>query len=171
MEARYATRKQQLLAECQVAPEVFDQGFENLFYAAPAVADDHYKHLAEHILAMPEGQRPKTVAYAAMDDPFAQGTAYGLKAKMEEAGIKTVVDEVYPPNTTDFGSIAADGKAGIADLGVAHPIDHPHRQHRQDQPTPRGDFLEPARQAGQIRLRARRYGRRPRKLPTWAVLR
>ena len=25
MEARYATRKQQLLAECQVAPELFDQ--------------------------------------------------------------------------------------------------------------------------------------------------
>jgi hypothetical protein len=38
-----------------------------------------------------------------MDDPFAQGTAYGLKAKMEAAGVKTVVNEVYPPNTTDFG--------------------------------------------------------------------
>jgi hypothetical protein len=25
MEARYATRKQQLLAECQVAPAIFDQ--------------------------------------------------------------------------------------------------------------------------------------------------
>ena len=51
----------------------------------------------------PRAQRPKTAAYAAMDDPFAQGTAYGLKDKLEAAGIKTVVDEVYPPNTTDFG--------------------------------------------------------------------
>ena len=42
-----------------------------------------------------------------MDDPFAQGTAYGLQDKLEAGGIQTVVDEVYPPNTTDFGSIAA----------------------------------------------------------------
>lgn len=89
------------------AEEVFTQGFDNLFYAAPAVADDHYDHLADAIEALPENERPKTAAYAAMDDPFAMGTAYGLKARLEEMGVKTVVDEVYPPNTTDFGSIAA----------------------------------------------------------------
>jgi branched-chain amino acid transport system substrate-binding protein len=100
------------------AKEVFEQGFKNLFYAAPAVADDHYNHLAEYITTLPEDQRPKTVAYAAMDDPFAQGTAYGLKAKLEAAGIKTVVDEVYPPNTTDFGSIAAKIAASKADMVV-----------------------------------------------------
>jgi branched-chain amino acid transport system substrate-binding protein len=100
------------------APEVFEQGFENLFYAAPAVADDHYNHLAEYLIALPEGQRPETVAYAAMDDPFAQGTAYGLKDKLEAAGIRTVVDEVYPPNTTDFGGIAAKIAASKADMVV-----------------------------------------------------
>lgn len=100
------------------APEVFEQDFENLFYAAPAVANDHYNNLADWILALPEAERPKTAAYAAMDDPFAQGTAYGLKDKLEKAGIKTVVDEVYPPNTTDFGSIAAKIKNSNADIMV-----------------------------------------------------
>ncbi len=100
------------------AKQVFEQGFKNLFYAAPAVADDHYNHLADHILAMPEAQRPKTAAYAAMDDPFAQGTAYGLKAKLEKAGIRTVANEVYPPNTTDFSSIAAKVAASKADMVV-----------------------------------------------------
>ncbi|NHC46517.1 amino acid ABC transporter substrate-binding protein [Motilibacter aurantiacus] len=100
------------------AAEVFEQGFDNLFYAAPAVANDHYNYLAEHILAMPEGQRPKTVAYAAMDDPFAQGTAYGLKEKLEAGGIRTVADEVYPPNTTDFSSIAAKIADAKADMLV-----------------------------------------------------
>jgi len=100
------------------AKEVFSQGFKNLFYAAPAVANDHYNHLAEHILALPAGQRPATAAYAAMDDPFAQGTAYGLKEKLEAGGIKTVVDEVYPPNTTDFGSIAAKIASSKADMVV-----------------------------------------------------
>ncbi|MEV4545510.1 amino acid/amide ABC transporter substrate-binding protein, HAAT family [Micromonospora echinaurantiaca] len=100
------------------AKEVFEQGFKNLFYAAPAVANDHYNHLAEYLLALPADQRPKTAAYAAMDDPFAQGTAYGLKEKLAAAGIRTVVDEVYPPNTTDFGSIAAKIAASRADIVV-----------------------------------------------------
>jgi branched-chain amino acid transport system substrate-binding protein len=105
------------------AHEVFEQGFDNLFYAAPAIADDHYNHLAETIIAMPEGQRPRTAAYAAMDDPFAKGTAYGLKAKLEAAGIRTLVDEVYPPNTTDFSSIAAqiaDSKADVVVGGTQY---------------------------------------------------
>src|SRR5918997_86174 len=75
------------------AEEVFTQGFDNLFYAAPAVADDHYNYLADAIEALPEDQRPKTAAYAVMDDPFAMGTAYGLKARLEEMGVETVVDE------------------------------------------------------------------------------
>ncbi|TCP47865.1 amino acid/amide ABC transporter substrate-binding protein (HAAT family) [Tamaricihabitans halophyticus] len=100
------------------AEEVFEQGFDNLFYAAPAIAEDHYNHLADEITALPPNQRPKTAAYAAMDDPFAQGTAYGLKNKLQDAGIRTVVDEVYPPNTTDFGSIAAKIADSRADIVV-----------------------------------------------------
>lgn len=100
------------------AEEVFTQGFDNLFYAAPAVADDHYNYLADAIEAMPEAERPKTAAYAAMDDPFAMGTAYGLKSRLEEMGVETVVDEVYPPNTTDFGSIAAKIADSEADVVV-----------------------------------------------------
>lgn len=100
------------------AEEVFTQGFDNLFYAAPAIADDHYNLLAEKILAMPEDERPQTAAFAAMDDPFAQGTAYGLRDKLEEAGVEIVVDEVYPPNTTDFSSIAAQIADSDADMVV-----------------------------------------------------
>jgi branched-chain amino acid transport system substrate-binding protein len=100
------------------AEEVFTQGFTNLFYAAPAVAEDHYNYLADYIEAMPEGERPDTAAFAAMDDPFAQGTAYGLKARLEEMGVETVVDEVYPPNTTDFSSIAAKIASSDADIVV-----------------------------------------------------
>ncbi len=100
------------------AEEVFTQGFNNLFYAAPAVADDHYNLLAENILSMPASTRPKTAAYAAMDDPFAQGTAYGLKEKLEKGGIKTVADEVYPPDTTEFGTIAAKIASSKADIVV-----------------------------------------------------
>lgn len=100
------------------AAEVFNQGFTNLFYAAPAVANDHYNYLAEYLLALPPGQRPTTAAYASMDDPFAQGTAYGLKDKLEKGGVKTLVNEVYPPNTTDFSGIAAKIASSKADMVV-----------------------------------------------------
>jgi branched-chain amino acid transport system substrate-binding protein len=115
--ARVAEEYDMLFVEpAGAAKEVFEQGFKNLFYAAPAVANDHYNHLAETILAMPEAQRPKTVAVAAMDDPFAQGTAYGLRDKLKAGGLTIAVDEVYPPNTTDFSSIAAKIAASRADV-------------------------------------------------------
>jgi branched-chain amino acid transport system substrate-binding protein len=100
------------------AAEVFEQGFDNLFYAAPAIANDHYNYLADYLLALPEGERPETVAVAAMDDPFAQGTAYGLRDKLEEAGVEVLVDEVYPPNTTDFSTIAAKIAQSDADMVI-----------------------------------------------------
>ena len=100
------------------ANEVFEQGFENLFYAAPAVANDHYDHLADHILSLPEEERPRTVAVASMDDPFAQSTAYGLRDRLREGGLEIVVDEEYPPNTTDFSSIAAKINASGADMVI-----------------------------------------------------
>ncbi|WP_181008974.1 MULTISPECIES: amino acid ABC transporter substrate-binding protein [unclassified Streptomyces] len=100
------------------AGEVFEQGFENLFYAAPAIAEDHYDYLAEYLLGLPEDERPQTVAVASMDDPFAQGTAYGLRDKLAEGGLEIVVDEVYPPNTTDFSSIAAKISSSGADVVV-----------------------------------------------------
>jgi branched-chain amino acid transport system substrate-binding protein len=100
------------------APEVFEQGFEYLFYAAPAVASDHYDYLAEWLLDRPEDERPQTAAYATLDDPFAQGTAYGLKDALEEAGVETVADEVYPPGTTSFTSIAARVADADADIVV-----------------------------------------------------
>jgi branched-chain amino acid transport system substrate-binding protein len=117
--ARVAEEYDMLFVEpAGAAKEVFEQGFKNLFYAAPAVAGDHYNYLAEHILAMGEAERPKTVAVASMDDPFAQGTAYGLRDKLKAGGLSIVVDEVYPPNTTDFGSIAAKIASSKADIVV-----------------------------------------------------
>jgi branched-chain amino acid transport system substrate-binding protein len=115
--ARVAEEYDMLFVEpAGAAKEVFEQGFKNLFYAAPAVANDHYNYLAEYLLALPADQKPKTVAVAAMDDPFAQGTAYGLRDKLKAGGLQIVVDEVYPPNTTDFGSIAAKIASSKADI-------------------------------------------------------
>jgi len=107
-----AEEEQMLFLEpAGAAAEVFERGLEFTFYTAPAIADDHYDYLAEYLLALPEDERPTTVAVASLDDPFAQGTAYGLRDQLVEGGMEVVFDEVYPPGTTDYSTIAA----GIAD--------------------------------------------------------
>jgi branched-chain amino acid transport system substrate-binding protein len=98
--------------------EVFERGLEFMFYTAPAIAPDHYNYLADFLLGLPEGERPQTVAVAALDDPFAQGTAYGLRDQLEAGGMEIVVDEVYPPETTDFASIAARIADADADVFI-----------------------------------------------------
>jgi branched-chain amino acid transport system substrate-binding protein len=100
------------------APEVFDRGLEYLFYAAPAVADDHGKYFNEWLLSLPEGERPETAAYPELDDPFAQGTAEGIRTALEAGGIETVFKEVYPPDQGDFAPIASKIAASGAELVV-----------------------------------------------------
>lgn len=100
------------------APEVFDRGLEYLFYAAPAVADDHGQYFNEWLLSLPEGERPETAAYPELDDPFAQGTAEGIRTALEAGGIETVFKEVYPPDQGDFAPIASKIAASGAELVV-----------------------------------------------------
>jgi branched-chain amino acid transport system substrate-binding protein len=110
--------KMLFLEPAGAAPSIFEHGYEYLFYAAPAVADDHYNYLFEWLEALPDDQKPQSVAVASLDDPFAQGTAYGLRDQLADAGYDIVVDEVYPPDQTDFSSIAARVADANADLFV-----------------------------------------------------
>lgn len=110
--------KMLFLEPAGAAPEIFERGFEYLFYAAPAVADDHYNYLFEWLEGLPDEEKPQTVAVASLDDPFAQGTAYGLRDQLADAGYDIVVDEVYPPDQTDFSSIAARIADSDADLFI-----------------------------------------------------
>jgi branched-chain amino acid transport system substrate-binding protein len=95
------------------APEVFEQGFDNLFYAAPEVADDHYNLLAEHILEM-----PKDGGVCGDGRPVRAGDGIRPQGQAGEVRDETVVNEVSPPNTTDFGSIAAKIAKSRADMVV-----------------------------------------------------
>jgi len=100
------------------AAEVFEQGFQNLFYGGPSVADTSFDHLVDHVLAMPEEQRPKTAAIVAMDDPFPKATAHGVRDQLRDGGVEIVVDELYPPNQTDFSGLAAKVAASNADIVI-----------------------------------------------------
>src|SRR5919106_1921804 len=77
------------------APELFDRGFKYLFFAQQATADHQGDVWAKYVAGLPESERPKTVAYPTLDDPFAQPTSEGIEAILGEAGIRRVYRETY----------------------------------------------------------------------------
>ena len=101
------------------APEMFTRGFHYLFFAQQATAPHQADLFSQYIASLPEGQRPTTAAYPTQDDPFTAPVIDGIREKLEAAGIKTVYKTVYPPDTTNFDTIASDIKASGAEL-VAH---------------------------------------------------
>lgn len=94
------------------APDVFNRGLENIFFAQPAVGAKQAEPFAEYLLALPEDQRPKTYAAVSQDDPFTLAVIDGLKELLDVGGVRKVFDENYPPETTDFSAIASQ----LADL-------------------------------------------------------
>jgi branched-chain amino acid transport system substrate-binding protein len=101
------------------APEMFERGFQYLFFSQQATADHQGDLFVDYILGLPEKDQPKTAAYPSIDDPFAIPVIDSIKQKFEDAGIKTVYDDIYPPSTSNFDSIASAVKSADPDL-IAH---------------------------------------------------
>jgi ABC-type branched-subunit amino acid transport system substrate-binding protein len=98
------------------APEMFDRGFEYLFFAQQATAPHQADMFAQWVLSLPDGERPTTAAYPSQDDPFAAPVIDGIRQQLEAGGIETVYKTLYPPETTNFDTIAADIQASNAEL-------------------------------------------------------
>ncbi len=99
-------------------PKVFDQHLDNLFFVQPAPVVKGGDIFAKYILSLPKDQRPKTAAYAKLDDPFAAPIADYVKKEFEAAGIKTVYDETYPAESADLTPIVAGYAAKNPDVVV-----------------------------------------------------
>jgi branched-chain amino acid transport system substrate-binding protein len=101
------------------SPDMFTRDFTYLFFAQQATATHQGDLFSQYILSLPAGERPTTAAYPSQDDPFAAPVIDGIRAQREAGGIQTVYKTVYPPDTTNFDTIASDIKASGAEL-VAH---------------------------------------------------
>jgi branched-chain amino acid transport system substrate-binding protein len=95
-------------------PSVFAQKLPNLFFVQPAASVQSGDVFANWVLSLPPAERPKTAAYAELDDPFSAPIAESIRAKFEAAGIRTVFKQVYPAETQDLSPVMA----GVA---AAHP--------------------------------------------------
>jgi branched-chain amino acid transport system substrate-binding protein len=100
-------------------PAVFAQKLTNLFFVQPAPVVKSGDVFADWVLSLPPASRPKTAAYAELDDPFASPIAESIRARFEAAGIRTVYKQVYPAETQDFSAIMAKVAAAKPDVLVS----------------------------------------------------
>jgi branched-chain amino acid transport system substrate-binding protein len=95
------------LAPAGGGPDVFKQNLSNFFFVQPAPTTQAGDVFASYILGLPADQRPKTAAYAELDDPFSAPIAENIRGKLEAAGITTVYKQVYPSETQDLSPVMA----------------------------------------------------------------
>jgi branched-chain amino acid transport system substrate-binding protein len=93
------------LAPAGGGPDVFAQNLTNFFFVQPAPTTQSGDVFASYVLGLPAAQRPKTAAYAELDDPFSAPIAENIRAKFEAAGIRTVYKQVYPSETQDLSPV------------------------------------------------------------------
>jgi branched-chain amino acid transport system substrate-binding protein len=96
------------------AEEVFTRGLEYLFFAQPAVSSKQGDNFVDYIMSLPEDERPQTVAYQLLDDPFVSSAVTAMQEKFEEQGLETVYSDVHPNAQVDFAPLAN----AIADSGA-----------------------------------------------------
>lgn len=86
---------------------------------------DYTRGVFELIKSLPENERPKRAAIFTSQNPFTLVVRTGVDGKggalnfAKEAGVEVVVDEQYPPNTTDFTGLVQKARAANADIILA----------------------------------------------------
>jgi branched-chain amino acid transport system substrate-binding protein len=95
-------------------PSIFAEKLHNLFFVQQATVVKQGAVFAHYILSLPARQRPKTAAYARLDDPYAAPIADDIRARFQAAGIRTVYQGTYAATTRNLLPI-------MARVAAAHP--------------------------------------------------
>ena len=106
-----------MTAGSATAPTVYSASLPNLFSTSAPVAQQMVP-FAKWVASLPAGERPKTAAYAMVDDPFADPPVQRAQAILEQAGIQTVYSNAnafYKKTTT--AALAADADK----VAATHP--------------------------------------------------
>jgi branched-chain amino acid transport system substrate-binding protein len=106
------------------APGVFAQGLHNVFDVSLPIKNNLVT-FAKWMASLPPSKRPKTAAYATVNDPFTQPQLPPASSITQAAGIKTVYSKVFPAEVTDYGPIATTVASNHADAFVLGSVDVP----------------------------------------------
>lgn len=106
------------------APTVFGAGLHNVFDVSIPVKDNLVT-FAQWVASLPAAQRPKTAAYATVNDPFTQPQLPVAQKILEAAGVKTVLNKVFPAEVTDYTAIAGQVATTHAQVFLLGSVDVP----------------------------------------------
>ena len=106
------------------APSVFGAGLHNVFDVSIPVRNNLVT-FAQWIASLPASKRPKTAAYATVNDPFTQPQIPVAQKILQAAGVKTVLSKVFPAEVTDYTAIAGQMATSHADLAILGSVDVP----------------------------------------------
>jgi branched-chain amino acid transport system substrate-binding protein len=105
-------------------PAVFGTGLHNVFSVQIPVIDSLVS-FADWVAALPASQRPKTAALVTVNDPFTQPQLPVAQKILEAAGVKTVLNKVFPAEVTDYTAIAGQVASAKPDLTILGSVDVP----------------------------------------------
>jgi branched-chain amino acid transport system substrate-binding protein len=106
------------------APSVFGAGLHNVFDVSIPVKNNLVT-FAEWVASLPAAQRPKTAAYVTVNDPFTQPQLPVAQSILQAAGVKTVLNKVFPEEVTDYTAIAGQVATTHADVVLLGSVDVP----------------------------------------------
>jgi branched-chain amino acid transport system substrate-binding protein len=106
------------------APGVFAVGLHNVFDVSLPIKNNLVT-FAKWIASLPPSKRPKTAAYATVNDPFTQPQLPPAQRIMQSAGVKTVYSKVFPAEVTDYGPVATSVASSNAQAFVLGSVDVP----------------------------------------------
>jgi branched-chain amino acid transport system substrate-binding protein len=99
-------------------PKVFQEHLNNVFFVQPAPTLNCGDPFVAYIKSLPAAQRPKTAAYASLDDPFSSPIADRMQSAFEAMGIKTVYKTIYPSETADLTPVVEKYAAKKPDMVI-----------------------------------------------------
>jgi branched-chain amino acid transport system substrate-binding protein len=100
-------------------PKVFALKLNNVFFVQPAPTLNCGDPFVAYIKTLPAADRPKTAAYASLDDPFSSPIADRMQKQFEAMGIKTVYKTIYPSETGDLTPVVEKIAAAKPDMVVS----------------------------------------------------
>ena len=106
------------------APSVFGAGLHNVFDVSIPVKNNLVT-FAEWVASLPASKRPKTAAYVTVNDPFTQPQLPVAQKIMQAAGVKTVLNKVFPAEVTDYTAIAGQVASSKPDAVLLGSVDVP----------------------------------------------
>jgi branched-chain amino acid transport system substrate-binding protein len=106
-----------MVAGSATAPIVYSASLPNLF-STSAPVQQQMVPFANWVAALLPGQRPRSAAYAMVDDPFADPPVMQAQSILEKAGVATVYSNASAPyKKTTTAALAADADK----VAAAHP--------------------------------------------------